>query len=466
MSQTLELDTSFVKDGKLGEDRLTDEDFGKLAPRVSAILKEIADERAKGQHRFRELPYEGPQLDEIKKAVADYRDSTDNLVVLGIGGSALGNIALQTALNPLTYNLLSREQRNGPRLFVLDNVDPVYFESVMHVLEKDGWARTLVNVISKSGETAETSAQFLIARDRLIDRLGKKDARDRIVVTTDVARGTMRSIVDRQGYRSLEVPEGVGGRFSVLSAVGLFSAAMCGIDIDGLMAGATAMDERVKDPDPGTNPAAQIAMVHYLYDQRGKPIHVMMPYSQQLRDLADWHRQLWAESLGKTRTRDGRNVGPTPIKALGATDQHSQIQLYREGPNDKVITFLEVDEFDVQCPIPKAFPGIEAMAYLGRSDNGTLEGLLNTEKKATELALRKSKRPSLTIHFPRVDARMVGQFIYLYESVIPIMGKLYGIDPYDQPGVELGKQLTWFLMGRKDLEEMGIDVNALRQICS
>ena len=448
----LRLDTQYVTDSRLGRHALAAADIKALEPRVRTILAEITAERKQGLHRFRELPLEKPQLPEIRRIVDDYRDSTDNLVVLGIGGSALGNIALQTALNPSTYNLLPAGERRGPRLFVLDNVDPVHCEAVLGFVSRD-WSRTLVNVVSKSGETAETSAQFLIVRERLIKALGEKKARERIVVTTDAAKGTMREVVDQEGYRSLIVPDGVGGRFSVLSAVGLLSAALCGIDIEALLDGAGAMDKVVADSDPSTNPAARLAIIHYLYEQRGKPMHVMMPYSQQLKDLADWYRQLYAESLGKIRPADGANVGPTPIKALGATDQHSQVQLYREGPNDKVFTLLEVDAFDCDPKIPQAFEGIEAMQYLGRSARGTLGKLLNAEKTATELALLASRRPSITLYFPRITEQTVGQFIYLYESMIPIMGKLYAIDPYDQPAVELGKVLTFHFMGRKGYEE-------------
>jgi glucose-6-phosphate isomerase len=448
----LELDTQYIHDERLGAHRLGEDQLAELNPRIGQVLAEIAEERKAGQHRFRELPHLRIQVDEIKQLVAEYKDSTDNLLVLGIGGSALGNIALQSALNPATYNLLSADDRRGPRLFVLDNVDPVQFEAIMSFVGQD-WSRTLVNVISKSGETAETSAQFLVVRDRMIKALDEEEAKDRFIVTTDAAHGTMRSIVDKEEYRSLVVPDGVGGRFSVLTPVGLFSAAMCGIDIDALLEGAARMDAAVSDPDPATNPAARIAAVHHLYMERGKRLHVMMPYSQQLKDMADWYRQLWAESLGKIRPSNGENVGPTPIKALGATDQHSQVQLYREGPNDKVITFLEVEEFDVDTIVPRGFAGVEAMEYLGRSEDGTLGGLLNIEKKATELALLASQRPSLTIKFPTVSPQTVGEFIYLYESVIPIMGKLSGINPYDQPAVELGKQLTFHFMGRQGYEK-------------
>ena len=199
-------------------------------------------------------------------------------------------------------------------------------------------------------------------------------------------------------------------------------------------------------------------MIYYLYDLKRKPMHVMMPYAQQLSDLTDWYRQLYAESLGKIRDDDQRNVGPTPLTALGATDQHSQVQLYREGPNDKVYTFLEVREFDHDSVIPRAFEGVEAMEYLGRSPKGTLNGLINTEKRATELALLASRRPSLTVRFPRIDPHFVGQFIYLYESMITIMGKLYGINPYNQPAVELGKVLTFHFMGRKGYEKAPMEV--------
>ncbi|UCD27466.1 MAG: glucose-6-phosphate isomerase [Planctomycetota bacterium] len=455
---SLKLDTQYIFHPKLGPHGLTQEQIGELEPRVGKILQEIAEERARGEHGFRELPHKKPQLDEIKQMVAELHDFAENLLVLGIGGSALGNIALQTALNPSTYNLMPRTLRGGPRLFVLDNIDPVHFEAVMQVIGDD-WSETLVNVITKSGETAETSAQFLIVRDRLIHALGKDEFMNNLIVTTDTEKGTMRGIAEREGYRSLIMPDDVGGRFSVLSSVGLFSALMCGIDIDELLAGAAEMDQVVSDPNPLTNPAARIAMIHYLYDQSGKPMHVMMPYSQQLRDLADWYRQLWAESLGKIRGNDNENVGPTPIKALGATDQHSQLQLYREGPNDKVFTLLEVGEFECDSIIPQAFEDVETLNYLGRSSEGTLGGLLAAEKKATQLALRESQRPSLTIHFPEVNARTVGEFIYLYESVIPIMGKLYDINPYDQPAVELGKQLTFHFMGLKDYEEPPIDID-------
>ncbi|MBN1489025.1 MAG: glucose-6-phosphate isomerase [Phycisphaerae bacterium] len=448
----LQIDIRGATSAKLAKaHRLNPSDLQGIEPRIRAVLKRMAAERTQGKHRYRELPYRLVECRTIQALAAEYRPQVENLVVLGIGGSALGNIALQTALNSPFYNVQPRERRGGPRLFVIDNVDATYVGDLLDLLD-DELPNTLFNVISKSGETAETSSQFLIMRELLRKRLGPLGARRNILVTTDASHGSMRAIVDREGYRSLIVPDGVGGRFSVLSPVGLFSAAMCGIDIEQLLAGAAAMDRRLDAPRLAANPAATIAAVKYLYTQRGKPLHVMMPYSQQLRDMADWYRQLWAESLGKRYDEQGRRevfAGATPIKALGATDQHSQVQLYREGPNDKLIVFLEVEEPARDVTIPHAFADVEAMRYLG---GATVHGLLNAEKKATEQALQVSQRPTMTIRFPRISAHAVGQFIYLYEVATTIMGYLLGIDPYDQPAVELGKKITFHLMGRRGYE--------------
>src|SRR5688572_13116333 len=324
-----------------------------LASRVKAITKEMADQRKAKKLRYRDLPYDSQMIDDVNREVEHFRDRCDTLIVLGIGGSALGNVALQSALNPWTYNYQSDRVRTGPQLFVLDNVDPDQIKSVVDLITPK-LKRTIINVISKSGETAETASQFILFRDLLQKKLGKRYA-ENILATTDPAGGTLREICRKEGYRTLEVPDGVGGRFSVLSAVGLFSAAMCGIDIDALLAGAADMDQRVKEADLLKNPAAMIAAIHYILDQRaGKTISVMMPYSTSLYYLADWYRQLWAESLGKQHGLTRKNVytGQTPVKALGTTDQHSQVQLYREGPNDKIIQFLEVERFAHKLPIP------------------------------------------------------------------------------------------------------------------
>jgi glucose-6-phosphate isomerase len=437
---------------------VTDKELKGIAPRIKSITKEMAEQRKTGKLRYRDLPYDDDMLDAVNREVEHFRDGCEVLVVLGIGGSALGNVALQNVLNPYTYNLLSDRQRPGPQLFVLDNVDPDQIKSVVDLITPR-LKKTIVNVISKSGETAETASQFILFRDLLQSKLGKK-YKEHILATTDPAGGTLRKICEEEGYRTLEVPPGVGGRFTVLSAVGLFSAGMCGIDMEALLEGAADMDKRVKDDDVLTNPSAMLGALHYLLNEKGKTISVMMPYATSLYSCADWFRQLWAESLGKQNGLKRKNifVGQTPVKALGTTDQHSQVQLYREGPNDKLIQFLEVERFNQKLAIPDSLKHLEALKYLAGSNFQTL---INAEKLATEYALMESQRPTLTVKFPQIRAQTVGQFFYLYEVAVSYMGGLLEIDPYDQPAVELGKLATFALMGQAKYADLTKKIQAM-----
>ena len=431
---------------------VTEKELKDLSPRLKDLNKRMNDERKAGKLRYRDLPYDEDMMDAVQKEVEHFRDRCEVLVVLGIGGSALGNIALQNALNPYTYNLMSDRTRPGPQLFVLDNVDPDQIKSVIDLITPK-IKKTVVNVISKSGETAETAGQFILFRDLLQQKLGKK-YKENILATTDPSGGTLREIATSEGFRTLEVPDGVGGRFSVLSAVGLFSAAMCGIDIDALMKGAAAMDKRIKESDGASNPAATLAALHYILNNKGKTISVMMPYATSLYSMADWFRQLWAESLGKQHSLDGKRevfTGQTPVKALGTTDQHSQVQLYREGPNDKLFTFLEVERFASKLAIPNSMKQVKTLAYLADSNFQTL---INAEKLGTEYALLESKRPTTTVLFPRISPETVGQFLYMYEVAVSYMGGLLDINTYDQPAVELGKEATYALMGQGKYAEL------------
>jgi glucose-6-phosphate isomerase len=445
------------------EHGITDAQLKTLAKKTLPLISRLNKERKAGKTSYRDLPYNEKTVQKVKKLTAELKDRCENLVVLGIGGSALGNIALQTALNPYMHNL-DDSQRPGPRLFVFDNIDPPQLASFLDWVG-DKLDKTIFNVISKSGQTSETAAQFLIIHKLLLDRLGREGLQNQVIATTNRKKGTLRKIADDLNLRCLEVPEGVGGRFSVLSAVGLFSAAMCGIDIDSLLEGARAMDARVSCEDFYKNPAAINAAINYHFYNHGKKISVMMPYSYHLKDLADWYRQLWAESLGKTQDLKGNEVyiGPTPVKALGATDQHSQIQLYREGPNDKLFTFLQVNNFNQDIKIGPAPDCAPELGFLADKD---LSLLLNSEKKATEYALLQSKRPCLTVVFPEVNAYTVGQFIYLYEVTTSFVGALFGINPYDQPAVELGKHATFALMGKPgdEYEELAQQIQPLTEV--
>lgn len=443
---------------------LTASEFEAGRERMRDLTAQLADMQGRGEIRWRGLPVDPMRrrhLEAIRQTVENVHRHFESrhggpprhLIVLGIGGSALGNIAIQTALRPHTWNALPDERRGGPCLHVLDNVDPRLIRDTLEFVRQTdpGLQRTVVNVISKSGETAETAAQFLLFREILKTTVGERWARH-LIATTDEKSGTMRKIVDEEGYASLPVPDGVGGRFSVLSPVGLFSAAMCGIDIEAMLDGARAMDQRCKDADYRKNPAAMLAfLLITLMQKKGKWGHVLMPYCNGLYGFADWYRQLWAESLGKRYDRAGKEVfvGATPIKALGATDQHSQIQLYREGPNDKVVGFLEVADFGGDHEIPGTLPN-DAISYLF---GARFRELLNAEKRATEFALVESRRPNFTIRFPAVTAHSVGQFIQLWQVATAYAGLLLDIDAYDQPAVETGKKATFGLMGREGYED-------------
>ncbi len=460
---TITLNFANCLSDRVGEHGLSPQDLDNARPVLAELTRRLNDSRGTGWEGWRTLPFDPMRhehLDKVKTLAEQLRPGCENLIVLGIGGSALGNTALQQALNPETWNLMPRDERNGPRLFVLDNVDPHFVGQALAEVQRTdpGFERTIVNVISKSGETAETAAQFIIVRSMLRHALGENYNRH-IIATTDPVRGTMRAICDSEGYTTLPVPEGVGGRFSVLSPVALFSAAMCGIDVDQLLEGAADMDHRCQSESVDENPAAVLAWLLTELTQRGKPIHVLMPYCNALYGLADWYRQLWAESLGKKVDCDHREVftGPTPVKALGATDQHSQIQLYREGPNDKVIGFMEVEQFDSDLTVP-ADLDVDALKYLQGS---TLSDLLNAEKRATEFALVESKRPNFTIRMPSINAFHVGQFMQLWMVATAYAGQLLNINAYDQPAVETGKVATFGLMGRAGYDEWRQRVESL-----
>ena len=384
-------------------------------------------------------------------------DALTDVVVLGIGGSALGPIALRTALRPPHWNLLDDEARKGnPRLHVLDNVDPANITSLLDRLDL---RRSLFVVISKSGGTAETMAQYLVVRGRLETALGPEAAREKLVFVTDPAKGALRTIATRERIPALDIPPNVGGRFSVLSPVGLLPAALIGIDTTQLLEGAARMIERCTSATLSENIAGAFAALQFLADSRHhRPIQVLMPYGDALRDMADWFVQLWAESLGKHRVAGDAGVGPTPLGALGATDQHSKVQLFMEGPGDKTVTFIAVEHGAESVAIPRLHADVPELAYLGGHELGEL---LDIERRATAGALARRGRPNMTILMDRVDPGAVGELMMLLEIATAYAGQLYGVDAYNQPGVELGKQFTYAMLGRADAEQARREWNLL-----
>ena len=434
-----------------------EKEFSKHKDKIAQIITDLNKRKDKpGQWlQWMNLGYNEETVWYVKEFAAMVRGRFDNVLVLGIGGSALGGIAVSEALLKPYWNLLTPEQRdNYPRLFFLDNIDPDQITGLLNTIDLK---RTLVNVITKSGSTAETMSQYMIVKDIMEKELGG-EYRKNIVATTDKKVGVLRQLADQEGYKTFVVPDDVGGRFSVFSAVGLLPLALVGIDIDEIMNGIKDMDLALKNTNIAENIAAQNALIHYLMDtKKNKRLSVMMPYSSRLKYVSDWYVQLWAESLGKQVDNKGKevHVGPTPIKALGATDQHSQIQLYNEGPNDKVISFIRVEEFDNELEIPKIFD-YTGIGYLGGK---TINQLINAEADSTRVALSDYKRPTITISIPKVDAYNVAQLLYMLEVQTAIAGELYNINTFNQPGVEQAKNYTYALMGRAGYEESAKTLN-------
>lgn len=446
----IRVDIARARAAAVGADHgITPGELRELAPRLDEVRAVLQEERANKKYGFWDLYKDDVMFNGVRAVARPFIDREfDNLVILGIGGSALGTTALASALRPKFYNLLTKRSRKRfPRVFVMDNIDPVSFQEMLRLCKP---AKTLYNVISKSGGTAETMSQLMIVLDVLEKKLGKGKIRDHLVVTTN-PRGTAKSLLhpvaDEYGLKEFEVPLNVGGRFSVFSPVGMFPAAMLGMDLDGFREGCAAMDARCQNPELKDNPAFFRAAVQYLADvKKGKAMSVMMPYADALYDVADWYRQLWAESLGKRYSLGGEEVfaGQTPIKALGATDQHSQIQLYREGPNDKLINILEVRRFGKTAKIPQSLGKIDELSYLRGS---TMNKLMNAELRGTIEALTVSHRPVIRTTLPRVNEHTIAQLLYMLEVETAVAGRLYDVNTFDQPGVEEGKVRARELMG-------------------
>ena len=428
-----------------------EQEFCNYKETIANIISDLNKRKDKpGQWlRWMNLGYSEETIWYVKEFASMVENRFDNILVLGIGGSALGGLAVTEALLKPYWNLLTTEQRKGlPRIFFLDNIDPDTINGLLEILDLK---KTLVNVITKSGSTAETMSQYMIVKNMLEKEL-QDDYRKNIVVTTDKNVGILRQLADQEGYKTFVIPDDVGGRFSVFSAVGLLPFALVGIDIDELTNGIKDMDLALKNTDIHENIAAQNALIHYLMDtKKSKNISVMMPYSSRLKYVSDWYTQLWAESLGKEFDIDGNrvNVGPTPVKALGATDQHSQIQLYNEGPNNKLITFIRVENFDTTLEIPKIFE-YTGIGYLGGK---TINDLINAEADSTRVALSDYSRPTITISMDRINPYNLAQLLYMLEVQTAIAGELYHINTFNQPGVEQAKNYTYALMGRSGYED-------------
>jgi glucose-6-phosphate isomerase len=388
--------------------------------------KAVIEAWKNGQQGWLGCPDDTACVNRIKKLVKEKSGFTTCLV-LGIGGSDLGARAVWHAM---------KDEAKGMTLeFAGGNTDP---DELASIVKRLNLKKTLINVISKSGNTVETMSAFLIVREALIAAVGETKARQQIVATTDEDGGILHEISMKEGYARLPVPKNIGGRFSVLTDVGLFPIACAGINIAAMLRGAKDLRDEWLAESSTQNEAGRFAALH-VYGDRAlhMPIHVLMPYSERLRMFAFWYRQIWAESLGK----DGH--GPTPIAALGATDQHSQLQLYQEGPKDKIISFIEIEGFKAKLKVPNAAKKIPQLAYLAGLP---LEKIIHAERDATAHALAHAGRVNGTLHISRVDETTLGALFMFYEIATAMAGQLYGVNAYDQPGVEASKTVMRTLL--------------------
>lgn len=433
---SIKLDYTNVLAKQIGSDNgITDRELNTLKTSGKSIIVECTKKYENGEIGFMKLPHHNQLIDEVNAFASKHKRRWDNLVVIGIGGSSLGLTMIFDALCHPYHNYLDPELRNfAPRLFVIDNIDPEALTGLKTIIDPE---KTLITIITKSGETVETWGNFF----QYLSIFNYELRSDQVVAITDSETGFLNKFAMIHNWHILPIPRDVGGRFSILTPVGLFAAAMMNIDINRLVLGARDMHEQCLLPEFDTNPALQLASISWhLMKHKKKSISVMMPYASSLRSFSDWYRQLWAESLGKQTNVSGNTVfaGQTPVQALGATDQHSQIQLYREGPNDKLITLIKVDSFRFGGPMHKAPPGtpLEHLRFLDTSD------VLKIELVATRDILTQSNRPNLTISLPAVTPYYLGQLIYLYEMTAVFTGIKLQINPLDQPGIEISKQIV------------------------
>ncbi len=437
----LELNFSNMMGEVIGQKGIAERQIEGIKTTVSNIDKRIKS-KEKSELAFIDLLEQ--DTSEIKKTASFIRDNFENFIILGIGGSALGPRAITEALSPF-HNLDKK-----PRVFIYDNVDP---GTLGRILSLTDLKKTAVNVITKSGSTAETMSSFMVLWDRM-NKAGS-DALKGFIATTDPEKGNLRKIANEKGLKSLPIPSGVGGRYSVLSPVGLLLAEVIGVSADEMLQGARDIHQRCSDAEVWKNPAYLFGVLLYIMEREEKrTMNVMVPYADSLKPLAEWFCQLWAESLGKLGT------GLTPYPSLGTTDQHSQLQLWMEGPEDKVVIFIKVDDYGVDIKIPKVFQDMDGLNYLG---GHTMSELIKAEQESTELALAKIKRPNMAIGIPKIDAYHMGQLFHFFEMATAFTGFLYGINPFNQPGVEEGKNFTYGMMGKKGFEAKKEEVEKARE---
>lgn len=415
---------------------------GEYGTRLVEAASWIDRNAAQGQAGFGWFNLPESDLSEVR-AAADWLSYYETIVHVGIGGSALGNQMLHESLATLYPNECNtgRDGMPRPRFYLADNPDP---DKAAAIWERVKGTRMALIGVSKSGATTETMSQFLWFKSKMEQEVGYNQ-HEHILVITDPGSGVFRDFAGSTACRSLEIPPSVGGRYSVLSACGLVTAGALGININEVLEGAFRMKRFLTSTaDLDTNPAMCLAALHSFHESWSRTMAVMMPYSSRLEKFAEWFAQLWAESLGK------EGMGTTPVRALGAVDQHSQMQLYTAGPDDKLYTLINVRERGTQVVLPDIMD--EALFPLSYLSGDELGKMLSYEAVSTASALARAGRPLVWIELERLDPITLGGLIFFYEYVTALTGRLMLINPFDQPGVEQGKRYTYGLMGRESYE--------------
>ena len=385
--------------------------------------------------------YDKEEFARIKKAAEKIQGDSDVLLVIGIGGSYLGARAAIEFLRHGFYNMLSKEDRRTPEIyFVGNNISASYMKDLMDVVKGKDFS---VNVISKSGTTTEPAIAFRIFKEMLTEKYGKEGAAGRIYATTDAARGALKKLATEEGYETFVVPDDVGGRYSVLTAVGLLPIAVSGADIDALREGAAFAREAALNKPYGENDAMQYAAVRNILHQKGKAVEIMANYEPSLHYISEWWKQLYGESEGK----DQKGIFPASVDLT--TDLHSMGQFIQDGARIMYETVLNVEDAGAEVVIKEEPVDLDGLNYLAGKD---MDFVNKNAMNGTILAHTDGNVPNLMVKLPRKDEFSLGQLFYFFEFACGVSGYLLGVNPFNQPGVESYKKNMFALLGKPGYE--------------
>jgi len=419
----------------------------KASEKLLGIIKKKIYKKIDSDYYPLKLPFNIEQdIKNILKAAKKIQENYENFIVVGMGGSSLGNELLHYVLNGIYYN--EQKQRNYPRIFFIENIDP---DSISQLFDIIDIRKTIFNITTKSGTTSETILNMLL----IIEKLKKEglELSKHLIFTTDPEKGFLRTISSDFSIETFPINPHLGGRYSVLSHVGLLSAAVEGVNIESLISGAIKESERIKNSEPLETPSFLLALIQYiLYKEKGININALFTYSDRLHYIGKWYNQLMAESLGKKILKEGKEIftGITPLCLKGTTDQHSMLQLLLEGPFDKLVIFITPREYKEDFKISTNLFSDERITYLKDKEFSTL---IKTEYLATRVALKKNRRPNVSIELSSINEYEIGRLIYLFEFEIIALGEMFHINPINQPAVEMGKKYTYGIMGRNGFEK-------------